>query len=60
MEEMRDLAEQPRAALRRAERRAVALSRHGLVPGPSLVPYLNRLADLLFTLARYEEGQDKK
>src|SRR5258706_9006034 len=32
-----------RTILRRAERRAVALDRDGLVPGKHLIPYLNRL-----------------
>jgi cob(I)alamin adenosyltransferase len=44
-----------RTILRRAERRAVALQRDGLVPGPNLVPYLNRLADLVWVLARAAE-----
>ena len=44
-----------RTILRRAERRAVTLDRAGLVPGPHLLPYLNRLADLLWVLARAAE-----
>jgi cob(I)alamin adenosyltransferase len=44
-----------RTILRRAERRAVTLDRAGLVPGPHLLPYLNRLADLLWILARAAE-----
>jgi cob(I)alamin adenosyltransferase len=44
-----------RTIVRRAERRAVALDRAGLVPGAYLVPYLNRLADLAWVLARAEE-----
>lgn len=44
-----------RTILRRAERRAVALRRDGLVPGEHLVPYLNRLADLVWVLARAAE-----
>ncbi len=44
-----------RTILRRAERRAVALRRDGMVPGENLVPYLNRLADLLWVLARAAE-----
>jgi cob(I)alamin adenosyltransferase len=44
-----------RTILRRAERRAVPLQRDGLVPGPNLVPYLNRLADLVWVLARAAE-----
>lgn len=45
-----------RALVRRAERRCVALARDGGVPDGEVVRYLNRLADLLFVLARYEEG----
>ena len=44
-----------RTVLRRAERRAVSLDAAGLVPGPHLVRYLNRLADLLWVLARAAE-----
>ncbi len=44
-----------RTVVRRAERRAVSLDREGLVPGPWLVPYLNRLADLLWVQARLVE-----
>jgi cob(I)alamin adenosyltransferase len=44
-----------RTVLRRAERRAISLRREGLVPGEWLVPYLNRLADLLWVLARTAE-----
>jgi cob(I)alamin adenosyltransferase len=49
-----------RTILRRAERRAVALSRDGLVPGPHLVPYLNRLADLVWVLARAAERAESR
>ena len=44
-----------RTIIRRAERRAVGLRREGLVPGEHLVPYLNRLADLVWVLARAAE-----
>ncbi len=44
-----------RTIIRRAERRAVTLERAALVPGPHLLPYLNRLADLLWVLARAAE-----
>lgn len=44
-----------RAVVRRAERRAITLDRDGLVAGPWLVPYLNRLADLLWAYARLVE-----
>lgn len=47
--------EQARTVTRRAERRAVSLRAAGLVPGEWLVPYLNRLADLLWVLARAAE-----
>ena len=49
-----------RTTLRRAERRAVALGRDGLVPGPYLLPYLNRLADLLWVLARAVEQAESR
>jgi len=49
-----------RTTVRRAERRAVALRRDGLVPGPHLVPYLNRLADLLWVLARAVEQAESR
>ena len=49
-----------RTILRRAERRAVALNRDGLVPGPNLIPYLNRLADLVWVLARAAERAESR
>ena len=49
-----------RTILRRAERRAVALQRAGLVPGPNLIPYLNRLADLVWVLARAAERAESR
>jgi cob(I)alamin adenosyltransferase len=49
-----------RTILRRAERRAVALSHDGLVPGPNLIPYLNRLADLIWVLARAAERAESR
>jgi cob(I)alamin adenosyltransferase len=49
-----------RTILRRAERRAVGLSRQELVPGPFLLPYLNRLADLLWVLARAAEQAESR
>ncbi|MGD8485187.1 MAG: cob(I)yrinic acid a,c-diamide adenosyltransferase [Chloroflexota bacterium] len=45
-----------RTVIRRAERRVIALDRERLVPGAWLMPYLNRLADLLWVLARLAEG----
>jgi cob(I)alamin adenosyltransferase len=49
-----------RTILRRAERRAVGLGREGLLPGPYLLPYLNRLADLLWVLARAAEQAEAR
>ena len=40
-----------RSACRQAERSVVSLDREQSVPAP-IVPYLNRLSDVLFTLAR--------
>jgi cob(I)alamin adenosyltransferase len=45
-----------RAVVRRAERHAVAASREGWLDDSFVVPYLNRLADLVYTLARWQEG----
>jgi cob(I)alamin adenosyltransferase len=45
-----------RTTVRRAERRAVALGSAGGLPDSQVVPYLNRLADLLFVLARAADG----
>lgn len=50
-----------RTVVRRAERRAIALGRLDPLPGEWLVPYLNRLADLLWVQARMVEqalGED--
>ena len=52
--------EMARTVLRRAERRAVTLERAGLVPGEHLLPYLNRLADLLWVLARAAEQAESR
>jgi cob(I)alamin adenosyltransferase len=49
-----------RTVLRRAERRAVALRAQGLVPGEHLIPYLNRLADILWVLARAAERAESR
>jgi cob(I)alamin adenosyltransferase len=49
-----------RTILRRAERRAVTLSAAGNIPGPNLVPYLNRLADLAWVLARAAERAESR
>lgn len=46
-----------RTIVRRAEREAVAALHAGwLEPGSAVVAYLNRLADLVYTLARWQEG----
>ena len=45
-----------RTSVRRAERRAVALGREGALPDSLVVPYLNRLADLVFVMARAADG----
>ena len=42
-----------RAAVRKAERRTLAAA----PDGSHVVPYLNRLSDLLWTMARWQEGQ---
>ena len=42
-----------RTAVRKAERRALVAA----APGSHVVPYLNRLSDLLWTMARWQEGQ---
>jgi cob(I)alamin adenosyltransferase len=52
--------EQARTVLRRAERRAVTLKSQGLIPGEHLLPYLNRLADLLWVLARAAEQAEAR
>ena len=44
-----------RTIIRRAERRAVSLRNDNIIENEELLKYLNRLADLIFTLARYEE-----
>ncbi len=44
-----------RTIIRRAERWCVTLGREGLLPGEHLLAYLNRLADLLWLLARQAE-----
>ncbi len=44
-----------RTVVRRAERRAAGMKEAGMLEEPLVHAYLNRLADLLFTLARYAE-----
>lgn len=41
-----------RTIVRRAERRATALAEGGELPDSHVIPYLNRLADLLFVMGR--------
>jgi cob(I)alamin adenosyltransferase len=45
-----------RTIIRRAERRAVALAADGGLPDSQVLAYLNRLADLLFVMARAADG----
>lgn len=49
-----------RTIVRRAERRAVALRRTDVGPGDHVIPYLNRLADLLWVLARAAEAAESR
>jgi cob(I)alamin adenosyltransferase len=45
-----------RTIIRRAERKAAGLFHQKVISNPEVLRYLNRLADLLFVLARYEEN----
>jgi cob(I)alamin adenosyltransferase len=45
-----------RTVTRRAERRIVGLQEAGLLKNPEVLRYVNRLSDLVFMLARAEEG----
>jgi cob(I)alamin adenosyltransferase len=45
-----------RTTVRRAERRCVALAEGGGLPDTQVLAYLNRLADLLFVMARAADG----
>ena len=45
-----------RTTVRRAERRSVALAADDGLPDSHVLPYLNRLADLLFVMARVADG----
>jgi len=49
-----------RTIVRRAERRAAQLKEEKILPNDKILKYLNRLADLLFTLARYEENDKEE
>lgn len=46
-----------RTVCRRAERRIVAVQEAAMLPNPEVLRYVNRLSDLLFMLARAEEGK---
>jgi cob(I)alamin adenosyltransferase len=45
-----------RSIVRRCERHVAGLTRDGMLPDGEPLRYLNRLADLLFVLARHEEA----
>jgi cob(I)alamin adenosyltransferase len=47
-----------RTVVRRAERRIVTVEREATVAGSWVVPYVNRLADLLWVLARAAEAAE--
>jgi cob(I)alamin adenosyltransferase len=49
-----------RTIIRRAERRVTTLDRAGQVHGPHVLPYLNRLADLVWVLARAAEQAEAR
>ena len=49
-----------RTACRRAERRVCALRESGDLQNPEVLVYLNRLADLLWLLARREENRGRE
>jgi cob(I)alamin adenosyltransferase len=48
-----------RAMVRRIERRVVRLKEEEMVSNSAILSYLNRLADLIYTLARYQETLDQ-
>jgi cob(I)alamin adenosyltransferase len=49
-----------RTVVRRAERRLVACQREERVPNPWILPYLNRVSDLIYVLARRAAGDDEE
>lgn len=49
-----------RTAVRKAERTAVKMHSEGLIENPSILKYLNRLSDLVFLLACFEEKGDSE
>ena len=46
-----------RSTVRRAEREIVRMDHQGLVPDPEILRYANRVSDLMFALARFEEAE---
>ncbi len=46
-----------RTIIRRAERLAARLAHEGVITNAEVLRYLNRMSDVLFVLARYEEQQ---
>jgi cob(I)alamin adenosyltransferase len=48
-----------RTIIRRAERRIVQLKDSGVAVNEEIMRYINRLADLVFTLARYQETRER-
>ena len=44
-----------RTVIRRAERHLARMVHHGEIGNPNLLPFVNRLSDLVFVLARYVE-----
>jgi cob(I)alamin adenosyltransferase len=48
-----------RTIIRRAERRVVQLRDSGVAVNEEIMRYINRLADLVFTLARYQETRER-
>ncbi len=49
-----------RSIVRRAERLAVAMDRDELIKDPEVLRYLNRVSDLLYACARFEEAERGK
>ena len=48
-----------RTVVRRSERACVRAAAAGWLDGSVVVPYLNRLADLVYTMARWQEGTSR-
>ena len=46
-----------RCIIRTSERRVVAVKEAGLLTNDLIISYLNRLGDLLFVLARYQDRE---